>query len=846
MLGSVRRSRTGWVLRLAGVGVVLCGCNNSTGGGGNRLTARAGSDQESDAGGVVTLSAGQSSAPSGQTLTYQWVQTGGHPVLLDNAASAQASFVAPFSTGAQTYTFRLTVTSSSGQQSTDDVVITVPASDTIFSTGLTDPDPADFTDLPQALLPPTGASMPASFSLTQYLPPMGNQGTTKGSCTAWASGYAAATYSARVVTPFNTSQTSNQASPEYLYYFLLKESGAGCGLGTDIRRAMDILVRRGCSSLMNVPYSHTQCLIIDPDSADAAKFKIGSYKLLGNTRTPIRNEIAAGRIVVIGASLYTDFFEPGAGVYRGNGILMLQGQQHAAHAMAVVGYDDSKSAFRIMNSWGDDWGENGFIWMHYDTFEALVFLAISVTPAGTPGPVDGDDAGNDEPRACDVGYVQALNDPAVCCPQSYPYIWADGYCYATAPDESEGTCQTGYEVAVNNPGICCPSGYLYDGGDGYCYTDPPKNETQDDCATGYSPAVNYPSICCPDGYAYYGDDGYCHDVPQDTPECNDGYSSAQNNPDVCCPEGYPFDGGDGLCYQYPPDSSTCGAGYSAAVNEPSVCCPTGYPYYGWDGLCHDTDPKQGGNCPTGFAEALNDPSTCCPLGYPYTGFDGYCYESDPYGASQCPPGYSPAYNNPSTCCPYGYPYDGFDGLCYTLPRAGAAQSVKPLADDSVARRPSARIAGSHARRQPRMRPGTQPFRELSCRQVRNQAPDGAALDHLVLDATLSAPIDLKRVSVEDPGGRVTTMSYATAFSSGYVYFTRSDGLWLPGVYDVRFEGLDASGRRQTVSGTAHLPAMPESEAKRLARDNRADNTSGCASSPVYADNGRPANVGVRR
>jgi hypothetical protein len=40
------------------------------------------------------------------------------------------------------------------------------------------------------------------------------------------------------------------------------------------------------------------------------------------------------------------------------------------HAMVVIGYDDEKygGSFHILNSWGEDWGNNGKIWVNYDVF----------------------------------------------------------------------------------------------------------------------------------------------------------------------------------------------------------------------------------------------------------------------------------------------------------------------------------------------------------------------------------------------------------------------------------------------------------------------------------------------
>lgn len=37
------------------------------------------------------------------------------------------------------------------------------------------------------------------------------------------------------------------------------------------------------------------------------------------------------------------------------------------HAILIVGWDDSKNSYIVKNSWGKDWGENGFVWMDYKT-----------------------------------------------------------------------------------------------------------------------------------------------------------------------------------------------------------------------------------------------------------------------------------------------------------------------------------------------------------------------------------------------------------------------------------------------------------------------------------------------
>ena len=35
------------------------------------------------------------------------------------------------------------------------------------------------------------------------------------------------------------------------------------------------------------------------------------------------------------------------------------------HAVMCVGYDDKKESFIILNSWGTNWGDNGYFYMPY-------------------------------------------------------------------------------------------------------------------------------------------------------------------------------------------------------------------------------------------------------------------------------------------------------------------------------------------------------------------------------------------------------------------------------------------------------------------------------------------------
>ena len=55
-----------------------------------------------------------------------------------------------------------------------------------------------------------------------------------------------------------------------------------------------------------------------------------------------------------------------------SGVTLLGG-----HATPIVGYDDTKKAFLVQNSWGTSWGNKGFYYMPYS-----VFMSTKIVPQG--------------------------------------------------------------------------------------------------------------------------------------------------------------------------------------------------------------------------------------------------------------------------------------------------------------------------------------------------------------------------------------------------------------------------------------------------------------------------------
>jgi hypothetical protein len=58
--------------------------------------------------------------------------------------------------------------------------------------------------------------------------------------------------------------------------------------------------------------------------------------------------------------VYNDFFSYRSGVYT-----YTTGSYAGAHAVLIVGYDDTQQAFIVKNSWGTGWGESGYFLIAY-------------------------------------------------------------------------------------------------------------------------------------------------------------------------------------------------------------------------------------------------------------------------------------------------------------------------------------------------------------------------------------------------------------------------------------------------------------------------------------------------
>jgi hypothetical protein len=70
-------------------------------------------------------------------------------------------------------------------------------------------------------------------------------------------------------------------------------------------------------------------------------------------------------------------------------------ESYGGHALCVVGYDDDQygGSFEIQNSWGTEWGNEGYIWIKYSDFTKFVKYGFQFIDLPEPQPSKPDLAG---------------------------------------------------------------------------------------------------------------------------------------------------------------------------------------------------------------------------------------------------------------------------------------------------------------------------------------------------------------------------------------------------------------------------------------------------------------------
>jgi hypothetical protein len=179
---------------------------------------------------------------------------------------------------------------------------------------------------------------------------------------------------------------NHQFSPSYAY----NQITGGRDTGASIAEVLDLMKYQGSDTLNDFPASQTDASR-QPTWAQkqrAGLFKIADWKTVTtNARggavniRAIRQALSAGPVEV-GLEISD---QPG---WKSTGDISLsknyQGVSDGQHAVCLVGYDDRRwmedgqGAFKFINSWGRNWGHQGYGWLSYKYAQKFIYEAMTI------------------------------------------------------------------------------------------------------------------------------------------------------------------------------------------------------------------------------------------------------------------------------------------------------------------------------------------------------------------------------------------------------------------------------------------------------------------------------------
>jgi len=249
--------------------------------------------------------------------------------------------------------------------------INVSFSQNYFGAKLT---PNEIYDTLQSVtVPKVKGFLKSNVDLSKYTPPPGDQGI-QSSCVAWAAAYSLRSYCEYKryyeipILGEDTSDWEFVYSPSFIY----NQLNGGVDSGINVYEALNLMRTIGTAYWKDMKYNQNDYTTLpnarQRNLAKAHKINafyafqpnqldIDTFKTILNSDNPI--------IVVI--NIDSVFCVNGNNInskvpytWKDN-----KSDTKYLHAVSIVGYDDKNSAFKVLNSWGKKWGNEGYFWIDY-------------------------------------------------------------------------------------------------------------------------------------------------------------------------------------------------------------------------------------------------------------------------------------------------------------------------------------------------------------------------------------------------------------------------------------------------------------------------------------------------
>ncbi len=225
--------------------------------------------------------------------------------------------------------------------------------------------------------------LPSSYSLKQFAPKPLNQ-LDYPTSPAWATAYGALSIiDAQQTNKAGKAITESAYSPLYVYYQSVKNKDWKENKeAISIAQVLETMKLKGTPKYVQYAVrwpTHTP----ERHRTEASKNKISEYARLFDVGESLSKKIKAIKTTLVenmpvvvamhydNSFMYAkEFWQPRESFNR----------DLKAKALCVIGYDDNMhgGAFEVMNSQGTEWGNDGFMWIPYETFINYTRQAFSL------------------------------------------------------------------------------------------------------------------------------------------------------------------------------------------------------------------------------------------------------------------------------------------------------------------------------------------------------------------------------------------------------------------------------------------------------------------------------------
>ncbi len=233
--------------------------------------------------------------------------------------------------------------------------------------------------------PYRAAALPSVIDLTPYFPDVGDQDQDNiGSCISYACSYIKG-FQENFERQLSGSNRLYTMSAINLFARVMLTSNSCIFKGSYVKDNLDQLVNQGISLEEDLPYNPNKCIDeTDPRlytySFFNSRFKISGYRAISfqpNNYSKIKNELANNNPVLLTISVDSSFR-----YYRGDGSIYdysyNPNKKIFNHGITCIGYDDNQKAYKLINSYGSNWGDEGYLWISEQALNSYILTAYAL------------------------------------------------------------------------------------------------------------------------------------------------------------------------------------------------------------------------------------------------------------------------------------------------------------------------------------------------------------------------------------------------------------------------------------------------------------------------------------